>query len=183
MASQFEKLDDKHIKIIEAQKMFFVATAGDTGRVNLSPKGLDSFRVINESKVVWLNLTGSGNETAAHVRENHRMTIMFCTFEGQPMIVRLYGMAEAIHPRDKKWDELIGLFPEETGSRQIFELDIDLVQSSCGFGVPFYEYSADRPTLRVWAEKHGPEKIKTYWEDKNKFSIDDKDTGIIDRNA
>lgn len=178
MAERFESLTDKHIEFIALQHIFFVGTAGREGSVNVSPKGMDSFRVINSSSVAWLNLTGSGNETAAHVLENNRMTIMFCSFDKQPLILRLYGRAEVIHPRDKAWPEQIKLFPEQPGARQVFQLDVDLVQTSCGYAVPFYELVGERSTLRKWADNKGREGVEEYWQEKNTKSLDGKDTGI-----
>jgi len=180
MSEKFEKLADKHIEFIEKQSMFFVGTAAKDGLVNVSPKGMDSFRVINNSKVVWLNLTGSGNETAAHVIESNRMTIMFCSFEKQPLILRLYGQAKIIHPRDDRWNELSVLFPSYIGARQFFELELSLVQTSCGYAVPFYELKGERPTLSKWAEKKGKEGVEQYWKEKNTQSLDGQSTGIFD---
>jgi len=180
MAKKFEQLKEKHIEFIKKQSMFFVGTAAKDGFVNISPKGMDSFRVINHSKVAWLNLTGNGNETAAHLMDNNRMTVMFCSFDKQPLILRLYGQACAIHPRDSYWSELVALFPSYAGARQIFELDIELVQTSCGYAVPFYELAGERSTLNTWAEKIGEEGIAEYWREKNTKSLDGKDTGILD---
>lgn len=179
MAEQFSSLTDKHIAFIEQQKLFFVGTAGAEGFVNVSPKGMDSFRVLDESAIAWLNFTGSGNESAAHVLENGRMTIMFCSFDKQPLILRLYGKAVAHHPRDARWNELLALFPEHAGARQIFRLHVDLVQTSCGYAVPFYEYQGERPTLSKWAKNHGEDGIREYWEKNNRRSLDDHDTGIF----
>jgi len=178
MGDKFEKLSEKHIDFISHQPMFFVGTAAAEGYVNVSPKGMDTFRVINDEKVIWLNLTGSGNETATHIAESSRMTIMFCSFDKHPMILRLYGDASVVHPRDQKWDELIGLFPEHTGARQIFELNLDLVLSSCGYAVPYYELKGERPTLTKWAKNKGREGIEEYWKEKNTVSLNKKPTGI-----
>ena len=179
MGKRFDHISKEQQLFIEKQKMFFVATAASEGRVNLSPKGMDSFRVLGENKVIWLNVTGSGNETATHVLENPRMTIMFCAFEGKPMILRLYGQAKVYHPRDPEWQEFITCFPENHGSRQIFELEVDLVQTSCGFGVPFYDYVDERGQLNDWAEKIGPEGVKEYWKKKNQTSLDGHPTHIL----
>ena len=179
MADRFDDLSDRHIEFIRKQHIFFVGTAAADGFVNVSPKGMDSFRVIDKSRVVWLNLTGSGNETAAHLLENKRMTVMFCSFDTQPLILRLYGQAEVYHPRDDRWSELNELFPDYISARQIFELNLDLVQGSCGYAVPYYELRKERPTLSVWAEKRGKEGVKEYWKEKNTLSLDDKDTGIF----
>ena len=180
MAERFEELTDKHIDFIKNQHIFFVGTAGEEGFVNVSPKGMDSFRVINKSKIIWLNLTGSGNETAAHVLENSRMTVMFCSFDKQPLILRLYGQAKAIHPRNSEWSEMVALFPEYTGVRQFFVLDLDLVQTSCGYAVPYYELTGERPTLKKWADNRGRSGVEQYWEEKNTKSLDDLETGIFE---
>ncbi|HBC55981.1 MAG TPA: pyridoxamine 5'-phosphate oxidase, partial [Gammaproteobacteria bacterium] len=124
MSEQFAQLESKHIQFIGEQHIYFVGTAGAEGYVNVSPKGMDSLRVISPDRVIWLNLTGSGNETAAHVLENGRMTLMFCSFEKQPLILRLYGVAEAIHSHEENWSEWIGHFPVQPGARQIFNLQI-----------------------------------------------------------
>lgn len=180
MSDKFEQLLDKHIDFIKSQHIFFVGTAAREGFVNVSPKGMDSFRIINHSKVVWLNLTGSGNETAAHVIDNNRMTVMFCSFDKQPLILRLYGKANTIHPRDNQWDELSALFPKYTGARQLFELDLELVQTSCGYAVPYYELIGERPTLDKWSEKQGEEGVAEYWKEKNTKSLNGQNTGILD---
>ena len=160
--------------------MFFVATAGETGRINLSPKGMDSLRVLSEKRVVWLNLTGSGNETAAHLLQNSRMTLMFCAFEEKPLILRLYGQAKTHHPRDKAWADLISVFPKIPGSRQIIDLQIDSLQTSCGWAVPFMTFQEERTQLEAWAEKQGEAGVEQYWKDKNQTSIDNKPTGIFE---
>ena len=178
MAERSEALTEKHVSFIENQQLFFVSTAAAEGFINLSPKGMDSFRVINSNKVVWLNLTGSGNETAAHLLENSRMTIMFCSFDKQPLILRLYGQASAIHPRDETWHELLALFPSYTGTRQFIELDVELVQTSCGYAVPQYELKAQRNTLTKWADNKGRAGIEEYWQNTNTLSLDNKNTGI-----
>jgi hypothetical protein len=178
VAEQFERLEDEHVQFIGRQQLFFVGTAGTEGRVNISPKGMDSFRVVAPDRVAWLNLTGSGNETAAHVLENGRMTILFCSFERQPLIMRLYGVARASHPRDQRWRELEQLFPDYPGGRQVFEMDLDLVQTSCGYAVPHYQYQGERDTLVKWSEKRGQSGIETYWRERNGVSLDGKDTGI-----
>lgn len=179
MGKQFASIGDKHRAFIEKQRMFFVATAAQDGRVNLSPKGLDSLRVLDEQTVVWLNGTGSGNETAAHLLDNPRMTIMFCAYEGNPLILRLYGEAAAYHPRDEAWDEYIGLFPKLKSARQIYKLHVDLVQTSCGFGVPLYSFEGDREQMHTWAESKGEDGIHAYWEEKNTHSLDGQPTHIF----
>ena len=180
MADRFSELGPKHIEFIEKQHLYFVATAGAEGSVNLSPKGMDSLRVLNNQRVVWLNLTGSGNETAAHIAESSRMTLMFCSFDKQPLILRLYGQAKTIHARDDVWRELVQHFPSYTGARQVFDLDIELVQTSCGFAVPYYDLVGERETLSNWTEKTGRAGIEAYWKRKNVRSLDDKATGIVE---
>jgi Pyridoxamine 5'-phosphate oxidase len=179
MAERFKTLDDKHMAFIREQHLYFVGTAGAAGYVNVSPKGMDSFRIVDDTTVAWLNLTGSGNETAAHVLENGRMTIMFCSFDKQPLIMRLYGQATAIHSRDERWTELSALFPAYTGARQIFQLELELVQTSCGYAVPYYKLQGERPTLTKWADNRGEAGIQDYWVEKNTKSLNDKDTGIL----
>ncbi len=179
MGKIFSQINEQHKSFIECQQVFFVGTADDDGRVNISPKGIDSLRVLHQNRVVWLNITGSANETAAHLLENDRMTIMFCSFEHSPLILRLYGHACAIHPRDQEWEQWITLFPETHGVRQVMTMDVDLVQSSCGAGVPLFEYQGERKLLMDWVEKKGPEGIKAYWEARNKVSLDGKPTGIL----
>lgn len=183
MGKQFSALNAKHIEFIEQQKIFFVSTAADTGTVNLSPKGGDSLRVVNDTTIAWLNYTGSGNESAAHVLINPRMTIMFCAFEGAPLILRTYGKAKVLHQGDEQWSEYIKLFPESIDSRQVFLLDIDMVQSSCGMAVPYYNFEADRDDLAKSAEKQGKEGIEKYWLKKNQQSIDGFDTEIAKRSG
>jgi hypothetical protein len=178
MGKRYTALTPKHTDFIARQQIFFVASAGCEGRVNVSPKGMDSLRVIDAGTVRWLNLTGSGNETAAHVLENGRMTIMFCAFESAPLILRLYGKARTAHPRDPQWDDWSADFPALPGARQIFELHIDLVQSSCGMAVPLYDYQNDRGLLSDWARKRGTQGIDEYCAEKNRFSLDGKPTGI-----
>jgi hypothetical protein len=128
--------------------------------------------------VVWLNLTGSGNETAAHLVRSSRMTLMFCAFEGRPKILRLYGDARMVQPQDVEWDELSACFEPHLGARQILVLEVDLVQTSCGFGVPYFDYAGDRDELRRWAEEKGEEGIREYWRLKNSRSLDGHDISI-----
>jgi len=179
MSQRYSEISKESKDFAIKQKIFFVATAGSNGRVNISPKGLDTLRILNSNRVIWLNLTGSGNETSAHIQENGRMTLIFCAFEGEPMILRFYGKAKVIHPRDADWSGLIKLFPAIAGSRQIFDLSIDLVQRSCGMGVPFFDFVSDRSDLKAVAEKKGEEGIKKYWKEKNTFSLDGKPTNIV----
>jgi hypothetical protein len=179
MAKQFSSISIALQEFIGAQKLFFVGTAAAEGRINVSPKGTDSFRVINKNKVVWMNLTGSGNETAAHLLLNKRMTIMFCAFEGKPLILRLYGTAHIFHNRDSAFQSYIKLFPDHVGARQVIEMKVDMVQTSCGFAVPLMDFQAERGMLDKWSEQKGKDKIEQYWKDKNTKSIDGFDTNIL----
>ena len=178
MASQFEQITDRLQEFIEQQQMFFVATAARGGRVNVSPKGLDSLRVLSPNRVVWLNGTGSGNETAAHLLDSPRMTVMFCAFEGKPLILRLYGTAQSYQAGDDEWREHIGRFPPMLGARNIFDLSVDVVQTSCGFGVPFFQYTEQRPLMESWASTKGPEGLVAYQQKTNLVSIDGLPTGL-----
>lgn len=183
MAQQYQSLLEKHIAFIEEQKMFFVGTATADSRVNVSPKGMDSFRVLGSNRIAWLNVTGSGNETAAHVQVLPRMTIMFCSFEGSPQILRLYGTAKVVHRSDAEWNELQGHFEPLPGMRQFFDMHVEMVQTSCGMAVPFYSYVSDRDQLRNWATKQGEAGIAKYWHDKNQLSIDGIPTSIVEKNG
>lgn len=176
MAKFYTSLTSRLQSFIENQHIFFVATAPEDGRINLSPKGMDSLRVLDANRVAWLNVTGSGNETAAHILENPRITIMFCTFEGAPNILRLYGKATAVYPGDDSWNDLESLFPKLPGTRQIFDISIESAQTSCGMSIPFYEYVGEREQLNDWAKEKGEDGIKTYWEERNTISIDGKPT-------
>lgn len=180
MATKYEELQPQQIEFIENQHLFFVGSAGEEGFVNVSPKGMDSLRILGPRRLVWLNLTGSGNETAAHVLENSRMTIMLCSFDKQPLILRIYGEAEVIYPKHENWPDLLDKFPNYTGARQIFDLRINLVQTSCGFAVPFYEFKGERDTLTNWAEKKGRSGVEEYWLEKNLVSLNGKNTGIAE---
>ena len=175
------QLTGSFIKFIERQPMFFVATAAPDGRVNVSPKGMDTLRVLGPNRIVWLSLSGSGNETAAHLREANRMTLMFCAFEGDALILRTYGSARTLHPRDGDWPDLVKLFPAMAGSRQIFDMTIDLVQTSCGTGVPVMTYQGQRgpDELLPFYEDMGADGVERYWARKNAESIDGKHTGTV----
>ena len=179
MAKFYDRITPELQTFLEAQHIFFVATAPKDGRVNLSPKGMDALRVINESEIAYLDLTGSGNETAAHLLEDSRITLMLCSFTEKPLILRLYGQGEAIRPRDAAWQEYLALFPAIAGTRQIVRVKVESVQTSCGLAVPFYEFSSDRPSLKEWAEKKGEEGVYAYWQEKNQHSIDGLPTGLL----
>lgn len=183
MAQKFPELSEKLITFIKEQKIFFVGTATADSRVNVSPKGMDSFRVLGANRVAWLNVTGSGNETAAHVQQSPRMTIMFCAFDGSPLILRLYGTAKVIHQGDAEWQELFPLFTPLPGARQIFDVTVDLVQTSCGMAVPNYDYVDDRELLSNWASKRGEDGLKQYWQEKNQLSMDGIPSHIIAKSS
>ena len=180
MAKQLPHLTAPLQNFITNQNIFFVATAMREGRINLSPKGMDSFRILGPNRIIWLNLTGSGNETAAHLKKHDRMTIMFCAFEGKPLILRLYGTAKSYHERDGEFHKHIKAFPDSFGARQIIDMEIESVQTSCGFGVPNMEFKENRTMLKTWAEKKGEEGLRDYWKEKNSVSIDGHDTGIFE---
>ncbi len=180
MAKFYDKLEPQLIDFIKEQKIFFTGTAAPEGRVNVSPKGMDSMKVLSPNEMVWLNLTGSGNETASHIKLVNRITLMFCSFEGKPLILRVYGTVKTIHKQDKEWNDYINEFPESHSARNIFLVRIDSVQTSCGFGVPLMNYQEDRDTLNIWAKNKSPEDIQAYWQQKNTTSIDGFPTGIFD---
>lgn len=182
MGHFYREISEDHRQFIEKQKIFFVGTATSDSRVSVSPKGMDTLRVVDGNRVVWLNLTGSGNETSAHVQQDPRMTIMFCAFEGAPLILRLYGQAKVVHHNDTEWEVLYSKFEPIPGARQIFDLNVDSVQTSCGFGVPYYSYVGEREALNDWAIKKGEDGLKKYWEDKNQASIDQIPTNIAAKN-
>ena len=180
MAEQFDALDEELTRFIESQRIFFTGTAAPDGRVNVSPKGMDSLRVVGPNELLWLNLTGSGNETAAHLRAANRVTMMWCAFEGPPRILRVYGRATTVHPRDEAgWQACADLLPAPVGARQYFRVAIDLVQTSCGYAVPLFDYVEDRQVLDMWAQKRGPDGIQTYWQERNQTSLDGLATGIL----
>ena len=178
--AQGPRLNRTFRAFIERQPLFFVATAAPDGRVNVSPKGLDALRILSDTQILWLNLSGSGNETAAHLRESPRMTLMFMALEGDPMILRVYGAARTIHPGDAEWEDHAGKFPAMAGSRQIFDMTIGLVQTSCGPGVPYLTFQGQRgeSELLLFYEEMGPAGVEAYWQRKNKLSIDGKPTGL-----
>ena len=184
MAKVFESITEELQKFIANQHMFFVGTAplNSDGHVNLSPKGLESFRILSPHKVAYLDLTGSGNETSAHLQENGRITIMFCAFKGSPSILRLYGGGKTILPNNSEWESLYSQFPEIPGTRQIIVADIERVQTSCGMSVPLYEFQGQRDSLVKWAAKKGEEGIKEYHQQKNMVSIDGLATPLSEMN-
>ncbi|MBO9203950.1 MULTISPECIES: pyridoxamine 5'-phosphate oxidase family protein [Niastella] len=180
MGKFFDSIQPHHAEFIEKQKMFFVASAplSGEGHVNLSPKGLDSFRVLSPTRVAYLDIVGSGNETSAHLLENGRITFMFCAFEDAPNILRLYGNGVTVLPGDAQWAELSALFTLHLSTRQIIVAEIHKVQTSCGFGVPLYDYLGERDHAQKWAEKKGPEGLEAYKEEKNRISLDGLQTAL-----
>ncbi len=174
MGRTLDSITPEIAEFIAAQHLFFVATAprGSEGHVNLSPKGLDTFAVVDEQTVAWLDLTGSGIETVAHLRENGRITVMFCAFEGTPNIVRLYGRGEAFAVDDPVVAPLLERFPPRVGARTVVRVVVERVSTTCGWGVPFMTFAGDRPTLDEWAERRGLDGIAVYQAEKNATSID-----------
>jgi hypothetical protein len=178
MAKFYPALTDELTRFIGDQHLFFTATAADTGRINLSPKGLETFRVLGPESVAYLDLTGSGAETAAHLKRDGRLTIMFCSFGRDPLILRLYGRGRTIAPRDADWPDVTARFQDIPGARQIVVLEIESLQTSCGFGVPRYRFEGQRDDLVAWAEKKGEAGLATYRIEKNRTSIDGLPTGV-----
>ena len=174
MGRTLDALDDRLTGWIERQPMFFVASAplGAEGHVNLSPKGLDTFRVLDPATVAYLDLTGSGAETIAHLRENGRITVMFCAFAGPPQILRLFGRGRAVLPADPDFEELAERFEDLPGVRSVIVVDVERVTTSCGYAVPRMELVGDRDKLVKWAERKGPEGLERYRAEKNAASID-----------
>ena len=173
MAKLYDRLDEQLQGFIGEQKMFFTATAPAEGRINLSPKGMDTFRCLDGGRrVAYLDLTGSGNETAAHLSENGRMTVMFCSFSEQPLILRIYGRGRVVRPGDGEWAALRPHFPALPGERQIVLLEVESAQTSCGFAVPVYELKEERQTLAEWTLAKGEDGIRDYRREKNQVSID-----------
>jgi hypothetical protein len=174
MSLPFATISPEHQAFIERQPMFFVASAplSGTGHVNLSPKGLDTFRIIDPGTVTYLDLTGSGNETAAHLTENGRLTLMFCAFDGRPKILRLYCRGRVVTRHMPEWAESVGRFPGYVGIRQVVIAEVQSGQTSCGFGVPLLSLVSQRDQLPRWAESKGEDGLVTYRHDKNSISLD-----------
>ncbi len=180
MATQFLSIDDEIKEFIAKQHMFFVASAPllATGHVNLSPKGYDSFRQLSPNEVMYLDFTGSGNETSTHLEENGRITFMFCSFDKAPLIVKLYGIGEVILKTDERFASLMRYYDPMPGIRQIIRSDIHLVVTSCGYGVPFYEYVGERDTMERWALKKGEEGLALFQQNYNMMSLDGAPTPL-----
>ena len=181
MAKFFDSIQAQHRDFIEEQKVFFTATAplNAAGHINLSPKGLDSFRVLSPNRVAYMDITGSGNETSAHLLENGRITFMFCAFDGPPNIMRLYGNGHTILPGDEEWHELASCFELQLATRQIIVADIYQVQTSCGFSVPYYAYVGERDTGAKWAANKGESGLELYKKEKNRISLDGLPTAMF----
>lgn len=184
MAEFFDALDTKHVAMIENQPVFFVATAAADGRINLSPKGYDAFRILSPTRVAYLDLAGSGNETHAHLVADQddagRITIMFCNFDRPALILRIYGKGKPVLPQDAGWDDLAKHFTLLPGTRQIFDIDVESVQTSCGWGVPFMSLEGERDTLKKAHRQADP----AGWEAKTAgrtISIDGLPTRATDR--
>ncbi|MGA3000567.1 MAG: pyridoxamine 5'-phosphate oxidase family protein [Acetobacteraceae bacterium] len=183
MSKMFPRIEPALQEFIERQRIFFTGSATADSRVNVSPKGSDSLRVIGPNAVAYLDQTGSGNEAAAHLRADGRLTIMFCAFEGPPMILRLYGHGRSLPAGSDEYEQLLASAfggDEPPGARQIVLLDVEAVQTSCGYSVPLYEFKEDRQTLKNWASRKGKDGIREYWHEKNIASIDGLPTGMLE---
>ena len=174
MGKVFDGIDDRNAGFIRAQKVFFVATAPQTadGHVNLSPKGLEGLAILDAHTVAYLDLIGSGIETMAHVRENGRIALMFCAFEGPPRILRLHGRGEVVEPGDDDWDALASRFPTYPNARSVIRVEVTRIADSCGYGVPLYRFEGERDQLPRWAERKSPQQIVDYQEQNNRKSVD-----------
>jgi hypothetical protein len=183
MAKTYSSILPPHEEFIRKQRIFFVGSAplAADGHVNLSPKGYDVLRIFSPSEVAFLDLTGSGNETSAHLKENGRITFMFMALEGPPMILRLYGRGKVVLPSTPEWDGLAKHFDILPGARQIISAKIETVKTSCGFGVPFYSYNGERDTLQQWATNKGEQNLEEYRKEKNSKSMDGIVTPIGDK--
>ncbi len=181
MAKDFVALDARHREFISRQHVFFTATAAAGTRINLSPRSTDQFRVLTDNAAVYLDRTGSGNETAAHLLADGRITVMFCAMDGPPLILRLYGLGRTIVRGSPEYAGLLAAQfggNEPLGARQMIRIDFDLVKTSCGYGVPFMDYQGERDTMDRWAQSKGPDGVEAYWAEKNMASIDGLPTGF-----
>jgi len=174
MGKEMAEISAEHKSFIGDQHLFFVTTAplNEEGHINLSPKGFDCFRVLSPTRVGYLDIVGSGNETSAHLLENGRITFMFCAFDGPPKILRLYGRGKTVLPGDNEWNELSKQFTILPATRQIIVADIFKVKSSCGFGIPLYDYKEERDHAIKWVEKKGEDGLEEYKKEKNMVSMD-----------
>jgi hypothetical protein len=183
MGKQFDSIDENHRAFIARQRIFFTASAAPGTRVNVSPRGTEAFRILGPNACAYLDRTGSGNETSAHLLADGRVTVMFCAFEGAPRILRLYGRAQMLPRGDSAYDALLaeafgGVEPR--GARQILRLVVDLVQTSCGFGVPLFDYAGERDSLDRWAASKTDAELEAYWRLKNSRSLDGLPTGLFE---
>ena len=178
MATQFPHLALSHRSFIAAQQLFVAATAAATGQVNTSPKGMDSLRVLGPNRILWRNSTNSGNETAGHLGQNPRMTLIWCAFDAEPLILRCYGTAHMIHQNDMLWAKTTAHSPPDRAARQIFDMTVDVVQTSCGFGVPLMDYWSERPEADAWTDRKGPDGTRTFWAETNRLTLANFPTGI-----
>jgi hypothetical protein len=183
MAKQFPSIDDTLADFIGRQHIFFTASAAADTRINISPRGTDCFRVLGPNRICYLDRTGSGNETSAHLLADGRLTIMFCAVGGPPLILRLFGRGRDVHRNTSEYAALLAEHyegREPPGARKIVVQEIDRVQTSCGYGVPLFDYREERPTLDRWAESKGEEGLIAYRREKNTLSIDGLPTGLPD---
>ena len=174
MGKTYPEIDEELTRFIQAQSMFFVATAplDPSGHVNLSPKGLDTFRILGSRSVAYLDVFGSGVETIAHLRENGRIVLMFCSFHGTPKVLRLHGQGRVVEPHEAGFAALQAHFPVYEGTRAIIEVEVTRIGDSCGYGVPLLKFEAQRAALPAWCRKRGTEGLKIYRQEKNRRSID-----------
>ncbi len=179
MAKQFDTLEADHQKFIGEQHLFFTGSAAADGLVNVSPKGMDTLHIADPNRIIWMNLTGSGNETAGHILENPRVTLMWCSFTTRPLIMRVYGTAKAINPGDDEWDAHASHFPPHRGARQIFDVQVDMVQTSCGWGVPFMDFNRDRDTMQKYIDGKTDQGFRDSWVKNNAVTLDGKPTGVF----
>lgn len=182
MGKQSERIEPAHREFIEKQRIFFNASAAAEGRVNVSPRDRAALRVLDANRVVYLDKTGSGNETAAHLLADGRLTLMFCAFEGPPMVLRLYGHGQILRRHSAEYSAMLAEEfgnTEPPGARQMVLLSVEAVQTSCGYGVPLFDYAGERDTLARWAEAKGEEGLEQYWRQKNARSIDGLPTGLF----
>ena len=182
MATKYNKLTDEIKEFIKKQKIYFVSSVIKDGYINTSPKGMDSLKILNDNRVIWLNSTGSTNETSSNIQRDNRMTLMFCSFEEQALIVKLFGKAKVIHKKDKEWNALSKLLPNIPGARQIFDVNLELIITVCGSAVPFFEYKGEREDLNNYWINAGEEGLKEYWKRKNTISLNGYATNIVEKN-
>lgn len=183
MGTRYDEITPPLQKFIERQHIVFTGTAARTGRVNVSPKGMDSLRILAPDRILWRNFTGSGNETAVHLEDSPRMTLMWCAFDGPPMIVRAYGTARAIHRTDPDWNWAEGQFTPDRALRQFFDMKVELVLKSCGYAVPRMDYTKDRDNLTKWSDAKTETQLNEYWATTNAASLDGVPSGLGEKNG